>query len=36
MLIKSVLSSLPLYFLGLFKIPGEVAKKIISLQRKFF
>ena len=35
-LIKSVLSSLPLYLLGLFKMPSEVAKKMISLQRKFF
>ena len=35
-LIKFVLSSLPMYFLGLFKMPIEVAKKIISLQRKFF
>ena len=35
-LIKSVLNSLPLYYLGLFKMPSEVAKKIVSVQRKFF
>ena len=30
-LIKAVLNSLPLYYLGLFKMPIEVAKKIVSL-----
>ena len=34
--LKFVLSSLPLYYLGLFKMPSKIAKKIISLQRKFF
>ena len=35
-LIKSMLNSLPLYYLSLFKMSREVAKKIISLQTKFF
>ena len=35
-LIKSVLSSLPLFYLGLFKMPIGVAKKIICLQSNFF
>ena len=35
-LIKTVLNSLPNYYLGLFKMPKSVAKKIISLQTKFF
>ena len=35
-LIKMVLSSLPMYYLGLLKIPKVVAKRIISLQAKFF
>ena len=34
-LIKSVLNSLPLYYLGLFKMPSGVAKKIIAMQRGF-
>lgn len=36
MLIKSVLTSLPMYYMGLFKIPKKVVKKLISLQRDFF
>ena len=35
-LIKSVLNNLPIYYLGLFKMPKQVAKKIISLQSIFF
>lgn len=34
-LLKSVLSSLPTYYLSLFKAPKKVIKKIISLQRIF-
>ncbi|XP_068486473.1 uncharacterized mitochondrial protein AtMg00310-like [Phaseolus vulgaris] len=34
-LIKSVLSSIPLFYLSLFKIPSIVLKKIVSLQRNF-
>ena len=35
-LIKSVLNNLPMYYLGLFKMPKQVAKTIISLQSRFF
>ena len=35
-LIKSVLNNLLIYYLGLFKIPLAVVKKIISIQRNFF
>ncbi|XLR04694.1 hypothetical protein S83_070892, partial [Arachis hypogaea] len=34
-LIKSVLNSLPVYYLNLYKIPKAVAEKIIGLQRRF-
>ncbi|XP_025678312.1 uncharacterized protein [Arachis hypogaea] len=34
-LIKSVLNSLPVYYLSLYKMPQIVAKKLISLQRRF-
>lgn len=34
-LIKAVLNNLPMYYLGIFKMPKLVAKKIISLQSKF-
>ncbi|XP_016168080.1 uncharacterized protein LOC107610554 [Arachis ipaensis] len=34
-LIKSVLNSLPVYYLSLYKMPKAVAEKLISLQRKF-
>nr|XP_029144810.1 uncharacterized protein LOC114924424 [Arachis hypogaea] len=34
-LIKSVLNSLPMYYLSLFKMPKAVAVKLISLQRGF-
>ncbi|XP_016195526.1 uncharacterized protein LOC107636539 [Arachis ipaensis] len=34
-LIKSVLNSLPVYYLSLFKMPKAVAEKLISLQRRF-
>jgi len=34
-LIKSVLNSLPLYYLSLFKVPKKVANDIVRLQRKF-
>nr|XP_029151642.1 uncharacterized protein LOC114925980 [Arachis hypogaea] len=34
-LIKSVLSSLPIYYLSLYKMPKSVAEKLISLQRQF-
>ena len=34
-LIKSVLSSLPTYFLSLFPLPASVANKLESIQRKF-
>ena len=36
MLIKSVLNTLLLYYLSLFKIPKMIAQKIISIQREFF
>ena len=35
-LIKSVLNSLPVYFMSLFKMPKKVAAKIVNLQRRFF
>ncbi|XP_016172426.1 uncharacterized protein LOC107614807 [Arachis ipaensis] len=34
-LIKYVLNSLPVYYLSLYKLPKTVAKKLISLQRRF-
>ncbi|XP_016173257.1 uncharacterized protein LOC107615734 [Arachis ipaensis] len=34
-LIKSVLNSLPVYYLSLFKMPKAIAEKLISLQRRF-
>ncbi|XP_016172338.1 uncharacterized protein LOC107614708 [Arachis ipaensis] len=34
-LIKSVLNSLPICYLSLYKMPNAVAKKLISLQRQF-
>ena len=34
-LIKSVLNSLPIYYLSLFRMPKKVAEEIVSLQRKF-
>ena len=36
MLIKSVLNSLPVYFMSLFQMPKTVAAKIVKLQRRFF
>lgn len=35
-LIKSVLNSLPVYFMSMFKMPKAVAQRIVKLQRKFF
>ncbi|XP_016168118.1 uncharacterized protein LOC107610598 [Arachis ipaensis] len=35
-LIKSVINSLPIYYLSLYKKPAAVAKKLISLQWRFF
>ena len=35
-LIKSVLNNLSMYYLGLFKMPKQVVRKIISIQSKFF
>ena len=35
-LIKSVLNSLPVYFMSLFRMPKTVAAKIVKLQRRFF
>ncbi|XP_015934406.2 uncharacterized protein LOC107460547 [Arachis duranensis] len=34
-LIKSVLNSLPVYYMSLYKMPKAVAEKLISLQRRF-
>ncbi|XP_015961126.1 uncharacterized protein LOC107485110 [Arachis duranensis] len=34
-LIKSVLNSLPIYYLSLYKMPKAVAEKLIFLQRRF-
>ncbi|XP_015970212.1 uncharacterized protein LOC107493670 [Arachis duranensis] len=34
-LLKSVLNSLPVYYLNLYKMPKAVAQKLISLQRRF-
>ena len=34
-MIKSVLNSLPIYYLSLFKIPRKVADNIVRIQRKF-
>ena len=33
---NSMINSLLLYFLGLFKMPSQVARKIISLHNRFF
>lgn len=35
-LIKSVVNSLPLYYISLFRIPSAVCRKIVQLQRKYF
>ena len=35
MLIKVVLNNLPMYYLGIFKMPKRVMQKIISLQSRF-
>ena len=35
-LVKSAINNLPIYYLGLFKMPNNVANEIIGLQRKFF
>ncbi|XP_015954786.1 uncharacterized protein LOC107479150 [Arachis duranensis] len=34
-LIKSVINSLPVYYLSLYKMPSAVARRIITLQRRF-
>ena len=34
-LIKSVLSSIPLFFMSLFKLPSVVADKLVRIQRNF-
>ena len=34
-LIKSVLTSLPIYFLSFFRIPKKVTEKLVSIQRRF-
>ena len=34
-LIKSVLSSIPLFFMSLFKLPSGVADKLVRIQRNF-
>ena len=35
-LIKSVLNSLPVYFMSMFRMPKTVAARIVKLQRRFF
>lgn len=35
-LIKSVLNSLPIYFMSMFKMPKAVALSIVKMQRRFF
>lgn len=35
-LIKYVLDNLPIYYLGHFKMPKQVVRKIISIQSRFF
>ncbi|XP_016186037.1 uncharacterized protein LOC107627729 [Arachis ipaensis] len=35
-LIKSVINSLPIYYLSLYNMPNAVARRIISLQGRFF
>lgn len=35
-LIKSILNNLPMYYLGLFRMPKVIAKEIISMQRQYF
>ena len=35
-LIKSVLNSLPVYHMSMFKMPKSIALKIVKLQRRFF
>ena len=35
-LMKSVLNSLPVYYMSMFKMPKAIASKIVKLQRRFF
>ena len=35
-LIKSMINNLPIYYLGLFRMPKYVAREIIAIQRRFF
>ena len=35
-LIKSVLNTLPVYYMSMFKMPKSVASKIVAIQRRFF
>ena len=35
-LIKSVINSLPVYYMSMFKMPTSIAMKIVKLQRSFF
>ena len=35
-LIKSVLNSLPVYYMSMFKMPKTIAQKIVNIQRRFF
>ena len=34
-LIKSILTSIPIFFLSFFRIPNKVADKLIQIQRRF-
>ena len=35
-LIKSVLNSLPVYYISMFKMPKSIARRIVKIQRSFF
>ena len=35
-LIKSVLNSLPIYYMSLFKMPKSIAKNIVKMRKSFF
>ncbi|XP_057529851.1 uncharacterized protein LOC130808392 [Amaranthus tricolor] len=35
-MIKSVINSLPVYYMSMFKMPKSIASKIVKLQRRFF
>jgi len=34
-LIKSILTSIPIYFLSFFRVPNKIAEKMVKIQRRF-